>query len=128
MATYFISDLHLTPDRESIYALFLEFLDSAAADAEAIYILGDLFEFWIGDDAVDAIGQSRVFDAIRRTAAAGIPVYFMRGNRDFLVGAGFADTTGSGLLPDPSSITIDDFRILLMHGCLLYTSPSPRDS
>ena len=121
MATYFISDLHLTPDRRAVTTLFLDFLQDIAADAESVYILGDLFEYWIGDDAVDVVGQTIAFEAIQRTAGSGIPVYFIPGNRDFLVGSGFEDQTGCRLLPDPSTITIDGARILLMHGDSLCT-------
>lgn len=116
MATYFISDLHLTSDRLQVTNLFHEFLIDASPDAEAIYILGDLFEFWIGDDAVDVVGQSDVVSAIKHVTDSGTPVFFMPGNRDFLVGAEFEERTGSRVLSDPSRIELDGLSTLLMHG------------
>jgi len=116
MATYFISDLHLTSDQGEVSRLFYEFLRNASSDADGVYILGDLFEFWIGDDAVEQVGQSEAVSAIRALTRSGTPVYFMRGNRDFLVGAGFEETTGCRILPDPSRIEIDGQKIILMHG------------
>lgn len=116
MATYFISDLHLAPDRRKVSGMFDAFLRDASEDAEAIYILGDLFEFWVGDDAVIEVGQSDACSAIRRVTGSGTPVYFMPGNRDFLVGDAFTEITGCRLLSDPSRIEIDGRNILLMHG------------
>jgi UDP-2,3-diacylglucosamine hydrolase len=116
MAVYFISDLHLSPRRPEVTELFYGFLDRAASGAEAIYILGDLFEFWIGDDAVDEVGQAGVFSSLRRVTRSGTPVFFMPGNRDFLAGDGFEHTTGCTVLSDPSRIELDGSRVLLMHG------------
>jgi UDP-2,3-diacylglucosamine hydrolase len=116
MTTYFISDLHLTPRRTAVTQLFYDFLDMAALDAEAIYILGDLFEFWVGDDAVDVVGQTGVFSAIRRVTEQETPVFFMPGNRDFLAGSEFESSTGCRILTDPSRIELDGARVLLMHG------------
>jgi UDP-2,3-diacylglucosamine hydrolase len=120
MSTLFVSDLHLDPARPAITALFLEFLEDEAPHAEALYILGDLFEAWIGDDADDALAQS-VRAALARLRAAGVPVYVMRGNRDFLFGQRFAEESGATLLPDPCVVMLYGQPTLLMHGDLLCT-------
>lgn len=96
-ATLFISDLHLDEDRPQITDLFLNFLRGEARSAPALYILGDLFESWIGDDDDAPLGL-RVQDALAELAAHGVAVYFMAGNRDFLVGPRFAARSGLTLL------------------------------
>ena len=120
MTTLFISDLHLDPSRPAITELFLDFLRGEARQAEALYILGDLFEAWIGDDtpstAADAVAL-----ALREVSDAGVPVYFIRGNRDFLVGNDYAARAGMRILPDPSVITLYGRPVLLQHGDLLCT-------
>lgn len=116
MATYFISDLHLTPDRKEVSRLFHKFLCDASLDAEAVYILGDLFEFWIGDDAIEVVGQSDAVVAIRELTRSGTPAYIIPGNRDFLVGTEFEESTGCRILSDPSRIDIDGKTTVLMHG------------
>ena len=118
MTTLFVSDLHLDPARPATSELFLEFLRDEAARAEALYILGDLFEAWLGDDADDALAQA-VRAALRRLRESGVPVYVMRGNRDFLFGAGFAADSGATLLPDPCVVSLYGQPTLLMHGDLL---------
>jgi UDP-2,3-diacylglucosamine hydrolase len=118
MATLFISDLHLHPSRPAITGLFLDFLREEAAQAEALYILGDLFEAWVGDDEDNELANS-VRAALRELQAAGVPVYLMRGNRDFLFGQRFAAETGAQLLPDPCVFSLYDQPTLLMHGDLL---------
>ncbi len=115
----FISDLHLDPERPRITQLFMEFLAGEARGADALYILGDLFEAWIGDDAVPA--DHPVLQAMRALADAGVPLWVMRGNRDFLLGADFARATGAQLLPDPSIVVIDGEPVLLSHGDALCT-------
>jgi UDP-2,3-diacylglucosamine hydrolase len=115
----FISDLHLDRRRPEIIALFHEFLRSEARQAGALYILGDLFEAWIGDDAVPA--SDPVLSALRELTASGVPVRVMRGNRDFLLGPGFEAATGATLLPDPTTIAIDGEPVLLLHGDALCT-------
>ena len=120
MASLFISDLHLDPSRPHITALFLEFLRGPAREAEALYILGDLFEAWIGDDADDALAV-QVRAGLRELVQAGVPVWAMRGNRDFLLGPRFADDTGVRLLPDPCVLPLGGEPTLLMHGDLLCT-------
>jgi UDP-2,3-diacylglucosamine hydrolase len=120
MTTLFVSDLHLDPSRPAIAGLFLEFLQDEATHAEALYVLGDLFEAWLGDDADDALADS-VRAGLRRVRDAGVPVYVMRGNRDFLFGQRFADDSGARLLPDPCVVPLYGEPTLLMHGDLLCT-------
>lgn len=116
MTIFFISDLHLTPKRPKTNKLFFEFLSAITPAARGLYILGDLFEFWVGDDAVEVVGQTDVFYALKQLTDEGVPVYFMHGNRDFLVGDEFANRTGCQILPDPSQISLGDLDVLLMHG------------
>ena len=118
MTTLFVSDLHLHAARPAITALFLDFLRDEAAHADALYILGDLFEAWLGDDADDAIAQA-VRTELARLRADGVPVFLMRGNRDFLFGARFAADSGATLLPDPCVVPLYGHPTLLMHGDLL---------
>ncbi|MFP4649047.1 MAG: UDP-2,3-diacylglucosamine diphosphatase [Halorhodospira sp.] len=114
-----IADLHLDPSRPGATRTFLRFLQTEAPQAEAVYILGDLFEAWIGDDAVTSDEPS--LQALR-SASATTDLYVMPGNRDFLLGEGFAESTGAILLPDPSVVTIHGERTLLMHGDSLCTA------
>ena len=119
--TWFISDLHLDARRPAVTDLFLNFLASLDAFACAgLYILGDLFEAWIGDDNDDAHDQ-RVLAALRATTVRGIPVQLMHGNRDFLLGDAFAHATGCTLLADPTLIELNGEPTLLMHGDTLCT-------
>ena len=118
--TLFISDLHLSDERPEITALFSLFLQNDAARARALYILGDLFEVWLGDDAVLPAYQP-VMDRIRALTASGVPVYVMHGNRDFLIGERFVQLSGCRLLEDPTVIELDGKRTLLMHGDTLCT-------
>ena len=115
MTTLFISDLHLEADRPEIGTQFVEFLDGEATSAEALYILGDLFESWVGDDDPNP-HYAEMKQAIRRLADGGVPVYFMHGNRDFLIGEQFAEETGARLLPDPYPIDLYGRSVLLAHG------------
>lgn len=121
MTTLFISDLHLSPRRPHIAGSFVSLLQGEARGADALYILGDLFEYWIGDDAAEQLGYAPVIREIRALSDAGVPVYFMRGNRDFLAGDGFADDTGCRILADPTVIDLYGERVLLMHGDFLCT-------
>jgi UDP-2,3-diacylglucosamine hydrolase len=114
-ATLFISDLHLDGERPDITAQFLDFLDHEARNAAALYILGDLFEAWIGDDDPDADKQ-RVIAALKSLTSSGVPVCFIHGNRDFLIGRRFAKETGVKLLADGTMIELYGKRVLLMHG------------
>ncbi|MFO7857464.1 MAG: UDP-2,3-diacylglucosamine diphosphatase, partial [Ectothiorhodospiraceae bacterium] len=119
LPTVFIADLHLDEQRPEIVQLFLRFLEDTAGQAQALYILGDLFEAWIGDDAVPA--DHPVLTGLRRFSATGTPLYVMRGNRDFLLGDTFAEVTGATLLDDPTVIHLGGEAVLLMHGDLLCT-------
>lgn len=120
MATLFISDLHLDPARPHITALFGTFIDQDARRADALYILGDLFEAWVGDDDPSETG-AYVADKLRGLRAAGVPVYFLRGNRDFLLGSAYAERAGMTILPDPVVVMLHGRPVLLMHGDLLCT-------
>ena len=121
MHTLFISDLHLSAERPAIGALFLDFLRTRAPRAEALYILGDLFEYWIGDDAAALPEYQTLIAGLRALTQAGVPVYVMHGNRDFLLGSGFEQQTGCQLLPDPTVISLYGSNTLLMHGDTLCT-------
>lgn len=120
MTTLFIADLHLDPERPEITRLFGDFLDSEAAGADALYILGDLFESWVGDDDPSEAG-ALVAGKLARLHEAGVPVFFMHGNRDFMLGRDYAARAGMRILPDPSVIDLYDHPVLLMHGDLLCT-------
>ena len=115
MTTLFISDLHLEAARPEIGEQFLEFLEQEAAYAEALYILGDLFEAWIGDDDPNP-HYAEMKSTIRSVADDGVPVFFMHGNRDFLIGQRFARETGVQLLPDPCKVNLYGQDVLLSHG------------
>ena len=120
MATLFISDLHLEADRPEIGEQFLDFLDEEAADAEALYILGDFFEYWVGDDDPDEYYAS-IKRSLRAFTDSGVPVYFMHGNRDFMIGDEFAAETGVTILPDPYAVELYGKSVLLSHGDALCT-------
>ncbi len=115
MKTAFISDLHLHDERPAGIAAFTRFVDALAGRAAGLYILGDLFEFWIGDDA-PLPGYVSVMETLRRATDRGLAVFFMHGNRDFLIGERFATATGCRLLADPTVIDLDHQPVLLMHG------------
>ncbi len=115
MATLFISDLHLSAERPAITALFLGFLRERVCAGDELYILGDLFEAWLGDDAADQ-DQQAILAAMRATATRGASLYFMQGNRDFLAGEGFESMSGCRLLADPTVIRLGGEAVLLMHG------------
>jgi UDP-2,3-diacylglucosamine hydrolase len=120
MSTLFISDLHLDESRPEIVDLFERFLAEEARHAQALYILGDLFESWIGDDD-DSVLADRVSRALRALSDSGVPIYFMRGNRDFVLGETFARKAGMTILNDPTVIDLDGKPVLLMHGDTLCT-------
>lgn len=118
MSTYFISDLHLDEQHPELTACFIKFLQQQAYTSQGLYILGDLFEVWLGDDNLTPLNQT-VFTALKQLSDAGVPVYFMRGNRDFLIGSRFSKATGVTILTDPCVIDLYGKAILLMHGDLL---------
>lgn len=118
--TLFISDLHLDESRPEGLARFERFLGEAAPGADALYILGDLFEYWVGDDSLHLPVPSRVAAALRATSSR-LPVRLMHGNRDFLIAKGFAESTGVGLVPDPAIVDLYGARTLLLHGDTLCT-------
>jgi UDP-2,3-diacylglucosamine hydrolase len=124
MATLFVSDLHLQGEQTPADGLFRRFLTEQAISAEALYILGDLFEAWLGDDLVLPEYQG-ILDALQVLTASGVPVFVMHGNRDFLLGADFAQRTGCTLLPDPTVIDLYGRPTLLMHGDLLCSDDLP---
>jgi UDP-2,3-diacylglucosamine hydrolase len=120
MTTLFISDLHLDDTRPESSRLFEQFIQEEALQAEALYILGDLFEYWIGDDMQSDISRS-VAKALSGLSDAGIPCYFMHGNRDFLLGSEYASQCGLTLLPESVVIDLYGTQTLLLHGDTLCT-------
>lgn len=120
MTTLFISDLHLDAQRPDITARFLDFLAHEARGADALYILGDLFETWIGDDDPDE-SKRQVIAGLRASSDAGVPIGLIHGNRDFLIGRRFSRETGVRLLADGTVVTVHGRRVLLMHGDTLCT-------
>ncbi len=120
MATLFISDLHLDNERPAITGLFADLVRERAASADALYILGDLFEAWIGDDDPGEPGRT-VAAALSGLREQGVPVYFVHGNRDFLLGERFAERCGLILLPEESVIDLYGTPTLIMHGDSLCT-------
>ncbi len=115
MTTYFVSDLHLDATLPEIGAQFLDFLQGDARNAHALYILGDLFEVWVGDDDPDP-HKADIAGALRALVDSGVPVSFLHGNRDFLVGTAFAERSGVTLLDDETVLTLDGRRVLVAHG------------
>ncbi len=124
MATLFISDLHLTPEQPDTITRFLDFLSHRAPQAEALYILGDLFEAWLGDD-LPLPGYGPVIESMKRLSEGGTPIYVMHGNRDFLLASGFEKLSGAILIDDPTVIDLYGTPTLLMHGDLLCTDDHP---
>lgn len=120
MTTLFISDLHLDATRPDISCLFGDFIDGEARNADALYILGDLFEAWVGDDDPSEVGAF-VAGKLRTLRANGVPVFFIRGNRDFLLGDDYARRAGMTILPDPAVVMLYGKPTLLMHGDILCT-------
>lgn len=120
MTDLFISDLHLGEHRPDLSAAFMRFLELHASQARALYILGDLFEFWIGDDEHSPL-QQQVAAALATLAARGVALYFIHGNRDFMVGRAFAREARLTLLPEISHQIVAGRQTLLLHGDLLCT-------
>lgn len=123
MATLFISDLHLSAERPAITRLFIDFLQGRAANAEALYILGDLFEVWLGDDMLLPEYREAI-DAMEQLAEQ-VPLYVMYGNRDFLMREEFCRRSGAKLLPDPTVIDLYGTPSVLLHGDTLCTDDLP---
>ncbi|MCO5787743.1 UDP-2,3-diacylglucosamine diphosphatase [Pseudomonas sp. G11-1] len=115
MRYLFISDLHLEAQRPDITRAFLHCLDTRARNADALYILGDFFEVWLGDDNPDPLAD-QISAALLALSRQGTAIYLMHGNRDFLIGKSFCRRSGCTLLKDPTLIEINDERVLLMHG------------
>ena len=112
----FISDLHLSPRSPGATRLFLQFLAGHARQAEALYILGDLFEAWIGDDDMDDSYHAEIIAALRDASATGLQISLQHGNRDFLLGADFAASSGIRLLSDPYVLSTAEWQFVLSHG------------
>ena len=120
----FISDLHLAPQAPGVQRLFLDFLGKRARAAEHLFILGDLFEAWPGDDAIDeedARFNADIVDALRACSDAGTALSLQHGNRDFLLGEDFATRCGARLLPDPYVLSLPTWQFVLSHGDALCT-------
>lgn len=120
MATLFIADLHLQTEEPAITAGFLRFLAGEARHADALYILGDLFEAWIGDDDPNPLHQ-QIAHAIKALVDSGVPCYFIHGNRDFLLGKRFARESGMTLLPEEQRLELYGRPVLILHGDTLCT-------
>jgi UDP-2,3-diacylglucosamine hydrolase len=120
----FVSDLHLDAQSAAANERFLAFLRQEASQARVLYILGDLFEAWIGDDDPDPV-KGRICDGIRQLTDRGVPCFVMHGNRDFLLGDQFAARTGCRLLPDPVIATFGEEPVLLTHGDALCVDDHP---
>lgn len=117
--TFFVSDLHLCETRPNTTRLFLEFLSRYASKAATLYILGDLFEYWAGDDDLDDPHHHSVITALRTLSDRGTAIRIMHGNRDFLMGEIFVSACGAELLPDPFQIELHGYTALLTHGDLM---------
>jgi UDP-2,3-diacylglucosamine hydrolase len=112
----FISDLHLQPAHPATSAAFFDFLERHARRAQQLYLLGDLFEYWAGDDDISDPFHQQIIAALRSVSDAGTAVYWIAGNRDFLVGAQFAEAAGLTLLPETFVTDIGGQRLVLLHG------------
>ena len=121
MSTLLISDLHLTEERPEANERFISLLEEKGRAADALYILGDFFEYWIGDDDLAEPFNAVIASLLKDLTRHGVPVYLMHGNRDFLIGEGFCRATGARLLQDPTVLEIAGVQTLLMHGDTLCT-------
>ncbi len=125
--TYFVADLHLTDERPVATGRFFRFLLEEAAGADALYILGDLFEVWVGDDHDEQVAQDTA-QRLKTLVDSGTPVYFMHGNRDFMLASRYAARSGMTLLADPTRINLYAVPTLLMHGDTLCTDDTAYQS
>ena len=119
--TLFLSDLHLAPDRVAAVAAFHAFARGPARASAAVYILGDLFDVWIGDDQLRDPFARAIADALAALTAAGVAVFVARGNRDFLFGDAFARATGATILPEQQIVDVGGMRVVVLHGDELCT-------
>jgi UDP-2,3-diacylglucosamine hydrolase len=115
LARLFASDLHLDSSAPEAIDQFLSFIRDYASSADALYLLGDVFETWVGDDESER-DKTRVCQALHALTSRGVPCFFLHGNRDFLLGRDFASRTGGTLLPDPVVAEFDGERVMLTHG------------
>ena len=121
MSTLFISDLHLAPERPAQLEQFAAFTRDIATRTDALYVLGDLFEYWLGDDDMNQPLHVSVADALKHVAASGTAVYFLHGNRDVLVGSAYAERCGATIIEDGTVVGLHGTPTLLMHGDTLCT-------
>jgi UDP-2,3-diacylglucosamine hydrolase len=121
MTTYFISDLHLNPAEPATTDAFLAFLAGPARDADALWILGDLFEYWAGDDDLGGAFNARIAEALHELTSSGVTTKLIVGNRDFLLGDDFAQRTGVEIVGEPMRIVLGDKHCVLLHGDVLCT-------
>jgi len=119
--TLFISDLHLSPERPRISEIFFGFIRDPASRADALYILGDLFEYWVGDDDLGEPFNASIADALKALSGRGVALYLMQGNRDVLMGSQFATRCGAKLAADPTLLDLYGVKTLIMHGDTLCT-------
>jgi UDP-2,3-diacylglucosamine hydrolase len=117
----FISDLHLCASRPAVTRAFLDFLEATARRAEKLFILGDLFEYWAGDDDLDSPEHQAIIQAFKALSTQGVEICLIHGNRDFLMGEAFSQRAGVKILHDPSALVLYGWRILLSHGDALCT-------
>jgi len=117
----FISDLHLCASRPAVTEAFLNFLKTNAKQAEKLFILGDLFEYWAGDDDLDNPEHRAIIQAFKHLSSQGVEIYLIHGNRDFLMGEAFSQATGITIINDPSALVLYGQRLLLSHGDALCT-------
>lgn len=122
----FVSDLHLRAERPDIADRFAAFLaDTTAKKTDALFILGDLFEYWIGDDDLAETFNAHICSLLRQTTDSGLRIFFLAGNRDFLIGDAFAQAAGMTLIDDPQKVGAGNTAILLLHGDTLCTDDLP---
>ncbi|QID18178.1 UDP-2,3-diacylglucosamine diphosphatase [Nitrogeniibacter mangrovi] len=117
----FIADLHLCSETPDTVRAFFAFLDGPAREARRLFILGDLFEYWAGDDDLDSPFNVQVCERLRHLTEGGIETFFIAGNRDFLIGPAFAERTGIHLIDEPFPIDVGGRKAILMHGDVLCT-------
>ena len=120
-SSLFISDLHLSEERPEANEAFFSFIEEKASRAASLYILGDLFEYWIGDDDLGSPFNAVVAGFLRNLSRSGVALHFMHGNRDFLVGERFCEATGARLLEDPATVAVAGEKTALLHGDTLCT-------